>query len=263
MKKIAILIRWPIRPDIKSCLNNIENLVGQIKWYEMETFFLTWKDKNVSKFIENDKKNLINNYIVLEEPSKEYIETQLKTRCKVPWPLFDRNYKMFWSQKLWLDFILSNWKKYDYIITTRPDLEIDLIDINLWLKEDIYMMPKLISSNDDELNINDQFGVWSDFIMYNAWNYKNTANLNKLYWESIWPESCFYNIIRENGIKLWHINTLFKLNPKRNFNDKTYIYRNRQKIYFYIINPITKIFWKDIENKIFNIIQKIFPYRKK
>lgn len=260
MEKIAVLIRWPIRPDIKSCLINIENLIKQINWFEVETFFLTWASEKVSDFMKSDKSKLIDNYIILKEPSLEYIETQLKTRCKVPWPLFDRNYKMFWSQKLWLDFIISNWKKYDYIITTRPDLEIDLIDINKWLSDDIYIMPKP-TNRDSEISINDRFWVWKTNVMYNAWNFINIENLNILYWNSIWPEDCFYNIIKANKVKISNISTKHSLNPKRNFNDRNYPYKNRQKIYHYLINPLTKIFWKKFETKLFNLIQKLFPYK--
>lgn len=263
MEKIAILIRWPIRPDINSCLINIENLIKQINWFEIETFFLTWADEKVSDFIKNDKNKIIDNYIILKEPSLEYIETQLKTRCKVPWPLFDRNYKMFWSQKLWLNFIISNWKKYDYIITTRPDLEIDLIDINKWLIEDIYIMPNPID-RDCDINIIwivDQFWVAKSKIMYNAWNYININTLNELYWNSNWPEDCFNNILKLNNVKIANILTKYELNPKRNFNDINYPYKNRQKIYHYLINPLTKIFWKKFETKIFNIIQNLFPYK--
>lgn len=256
--KIAILFRGPLRPDIKTVSENIRNIKKSFSKYELDTFLFCWQDPQVGELVQS---GLVDHVIQLKEPSTEFCAERLKARCTKPWALFDRNYKMFWSQKLSLEIIRGMEIEYDWIITTRPDLSMEIADPELWLNKWHYTMPipKWVNTG-----FTDQFGIADMLTMYDTWNYNNLETLNKFYEESIGPEDCLRLMMESKKIKVKMINADYILNPKRHYQDTTYPYRYRV-ILFNIMSPLIKTLRKVIGEKKTNefvlFLRKLFPYK--
>ena len=267
--KIALLFRWPVRPDVETVVTNLNLLKKSFQEYDLETYLLTWNDELWQSIV---KKNIFDNYFIFNEPKIEFIDTKINTRIKWQENLYDRHFKMFWSQKLFLDIIENSWRKYDFIIVSRPDLKIEITDAKKWLKKDTFNVPLLPNIDKDELFkkhgeiiVTDQFSIATQENMYKAWNFWSNEEFNELYKISTFAEQCFSRNIIKNWLKVNYIHEAYELNPKRNLKDKNYpfILRLRAGLKHYVLDifileSIYKVFWKKAHNNIQKKLYKLF-----
>lgn len=263
---IAIIFRWPIRPNVEVVEKNIKYLLKQFDLYKTDTYLISWADKELFSLID---KKIIDNVIFLKEPTDEFISKKLVTKSKYEWSMFERSYKMFWSQKLILDFIKWTNIGYDYLVISRPDMKVDILDIKKCLSSEKYIIPaneefiKNHKKDSEDISIVDVFAMWPFNKLDKVWNYDNLENLNRLYWESYWNWDMIKRMLIESKVDYGYEVINFILNESRHYKDKKYPFRYRQIMFNFIIKPITNLFWKNTTHKVAENIRKIFPAKAK
>lgn len=255
-KKVAIIVRGPIRPDIDTVIKNIRLLKKSFLEFEVDVYLMAWNSIETSDFIIAKE---VDNIILIKEPTTEFISEKLTTRTKQN-SLFDRNYKAFWSVRTAIRIIRDTQINYDWIVLTRTDLEISIRNANKWMNDSLYTMPK-----QENYVINDQFGIAKPEVMYKAWDYIDLPTLNQLYGQSFNPEECLKKIMELNGVLIQKQKAShYELNLKRHFKENDYPIsllkleiKNSKKInklfvgkkYFIKIIKIIYNFYKNEKNK--------------
>lgn len=189
--KIAVCFNGVIRPSLDAFRNNREKLLNCLDGHEVDTYLFSWMYKDTI-----DASDLVGNIILMREPMNEHIRSYFNynyLRC-------DRNsverlpnhLKTFYRNKFAFDMICNGLIKYDRVIYTRPDLEIEINLEDGWLDKEFYNYPT---------EQNDQFGIATPEIMRAAWNFSNERHLGETMQRSINPEWTMDNIMMYNGVK--------------------------------------------------------------
>ncbi len=200
--KIAILFNGLVRPTNKAFFDN-RNLLFNSFWdngeFEIETFLFSW-------FTEHSKDSVYeeyaDNYILLNEPSREYTRDVFKGKyigvVEDEYRICN-HFKQFWRNKISIEFLQSHYNKYDYVVYSRPDLKIEFNPNDGWLDPDSYCMP-------GPEQCNDQFGIATLENLYKVWNYRDIDILSTLISQNVNPEHTMCSIARMNSAKIKLLN---------------------------------------------------------
>ena len=205
--KIAVLFRGPLRPNIKSVTDRVNEFLWQFhkRGIRLHTYLATWRnyrDQKASNLLAMD---LFDNVIMQTQPTLEWINsnctpiTQIKNTAPV-----EHAFWMYYQSKLAIDLIHAA-DKYDYIIHTRTDMRMT-IDSKMqeWFVPDTYVAVHTHRepfTTDKDAWMNDQFGIAPAHIMQQAWDYGDMKNLGRLLEQADIPDRVLQRMIDSKGIK--------------------------------------------------------------
>ena len=212
-KKIAVLFRGPIRPDLDTVVSYSARLLQELRYagFNVTSYIATWKDYNkdeVKKILATD---LYNNVILQQKPTPERIKQYVSRECYGIYPT-SNVFNMYYQSKTAIDLIAAT-DEYNYIVHSRTDLYIKFGKyINDWFDGEQYSSPVRKTPW-----ICDWISIAKPDIMQSAWNYYTNKQLGILIDNTEIPEHILISMIEHNNIqvKICDVEDIW-LNPDRN-----------------------------------------------
>ncbi len=187
--KIVIFIKGPIRPDLKFCLSNFQDIINSFVDHEVKVVLHTWNNPLDREFVEH-LSTKIDLPILVDEPDRIDVETNLlRTRTPDGCCAYHA-YKHFYTMKNGSNRIYENFKNFDFVFYCRIDTSYKFYDLNQCFEKDAYV------SGPYYLDIT---GCATPKNFMKAWDYKDLLTLNSIYGSSTSPERCLEQMMRMNS----------------------------------------------------------------
>ena len=210
--KIAILFRGPIRPDVDTCIFNLNKLKESFIGYNITTFVVAWENESSIEF---QKRNIADHCLLLPMPTEEQIALDLKLDTSNDlhmkrFLVFGRNmYRQFISTHALLNLMNSK-ENYDWAVITRLDIKIK-INPSLYKNDNAYT-----AADVQKFPINDQFGIGRPSIVQKAWDYENMDNMANLIKTNGNPEEVLQMQMKQREVTYKDANVIeYVLDAKR------------------------------------------------
>lgn len=187
--KFEILLRGPARPDAQTALTRAAALAAEVRahGHEAAIWFAMWStpDRPVLSTIVNSP--IVDHCLFIRPPSTETILEHCNGAEYLDSGRTTRNtFHQYYLSKIAIDTICSAGAA-DYIIHTRPDLDIRLgRHFTDWIQGEKYCT--LHKKTGGSSFINDQFAVADAATMRKAWDWGSQAELGALIQKAKIPE---------------------------------------------------------------------------
>ncbi len=195
--KFAIFFKGPIRSSHDYIINNIKIIKDFLMGHEIDDYIFTWNSESARNLA---SKNPVKNFMMLQEPDTSFVKSNLLLGQTKIGSLSQNAYKHFWSMRNITRLIYETHNLYDYVWYFRTDIEYKINNIEAWTQNDKYAAP--FSYHNNQIVTNDIMGCAKPEVMMNAWDYKNIENLNRVYNMAEYPEQCFDQFAKDNGIEI-------------------------------------------------------------